>query len=105
MPKEPGLEPDYIFASLVFNNVRTDCKAKILEYSTVNMRESRALSNDELLQYLDKGELPNKGIWNAGPWGEFFLRRAKLKGTKLTWINIGGIDWDVIKALQFKYRE
>ena len=92
IPKEPGLEPDYIFTNLVFSNVRTDCRVKILEYTTVNMRESRVLSNSELLQYLDKGELSNKGAWNAGPWGEFFLRRSRLKGAKLTWINIGGID-------------
>ena len=96
---EPSLEPDYVFASLVYSNIRTECRIKILEYSTLNMRESKVINNESFISYLKTGELDGKQ-WNdvAGLWKTWIPSKAKI-----TWINIGGISWDVIKALQLRY--
>lgn len=101
MQIDKRLEPDYIFASLIYNGVRTACNIKILEYSTLNMRESRQLTNEELIGYLRTGELHNE-LWKetAGFWKVWI---KETQSHKVTWINIGGIDWNVIKELQTRY--
>jgi hypothetical protein len=98
---EPGLQPDYVFANLVYANIRSNCKIKVLEYSTLGTRESTILDNEQLLSYLTTRKL-SINMWNdhTGLWDKKIPAKAKV-----TWLNVSGISWDVVKALQKRFRK
>ena len=104
---EPGLQRDFIYANLVYNNSLSECKIKVLEYSSLNTRESRVLNNREFIEYLQNPE----GTLRDDQWEDVVGLTTVWDGVrvgtkkKVTWINIGGISWDVVKELQSKFCE
>ncbi|KAF9535631.1 magnesium transporter [Crepidotus variabilis] len=84
---EPGVDPRRPQADAAYGHLRAKCDIEIIDYSAIR-RVSKKLNNLEFMQFMD-ADSPDPV--RRDPW------------VKVRWINIGGISWDVIKALGIKY--
>ncbi|KAF9077284.1 hypothetical protein BDP27DRAFT_1441980 [Rhodocollybia butyracea] len=82
---EPGVNPRHLSANLRYRGVREPCSIRVLDYSPVSIA-SKTMSNNEFIDMLHD---PRKG--------------ARPSWAKVRWIDVGGISWDVLKALATKY--
>ncbi|KAI0701239.1 hypothetical protein C8T65DRAFT_741768 [Cerioporus squamosus] len=82
---EPGVDPRRASAFLNYGHIRQQCLIEVNDYSTMRTSFGR-MTNAEFIRLLAD---PNAS--RREPW------------TKVRWINIGGISWDVISALALKY--
>ncbi|KAF6754206.1 magnesium transporter [Ephemerocybe angulata] len=82
---EPGIDPRRESANIIYGQVHKECKIEIIDYSAVRCNY-KIMSNDEFVNLLD-----GEDTWKPQPW------------VKCRWINIGGVSWDVIKALAYRY--
>ncbi|KAJ7599344.1 hypothetical protein C8J56DRAFT_916485 [Mycena floridula] len=82
---EPGLDPRRQSADLQYGGIKQDCVIQIYDYSGVSTSFGK-MTNKE---FVDLMESPSAS--QREPW------------VKVRWINIGGVSWDVIKALSLKY--
>ncbi|RDX50495.1 hypothetical protein OH76DRAFT_1482272 [Lentinus brumalis] len=82
---EPGVDPRRASAFLNYGHIRQQCLIEVNDYSTMRTSFGR-MTNVEFIRLLAD---PNAS--RREPW------------TKVRWINIGGISWDVISALALKY--
>lgn len=81
---EPGVDPRRAAVDVVYRHIEEDCDIEIIDYSAVRS-SYRNLNNKQFVNFMDSGE--------REPW------------VKVRWINIGGISWDVIKALALRHGE
>lgn len=79
---EPGIDPSRPAVDAIYRHIEEDCEIEIVDYSAVRS-SYRKLNNKEFVDFVDTTE--------REPW------------VKVRWINIGGISWDVIKALTIKH--
>lgn len=86
---EPGVDPRRPESDATYGHLRTQCEIEVVDYSAVR-RASKKYTNIEFTQFLDPD---STGSVKRDSW------------VKVRWINIGGISWDVLKALAIKYRE
>lgn len=84
---EPGIDPLRPGADLEWADVVEDCNIEIIDYSAVSCHQ-RKMGNTEFVDMMDDDEL-----WKPRRWA------------RCRWINIGGVSWDVIKALASRYSE
>lgn len=84
---EPGIDPTRPEADLEWADVVEDCRIEVTDYSAVSCHY-RQMNNSDFVDMMDDDEL-----WKPKPWA------------KCRWINIGGVSWDVIKALAGRYRK
>ncbi|KAF9077283.1 hypothetical protein BDP27DRAFT_1312126 [Rhodocollybia butyracea] len=82
---EPGVNPRHLSADLRYRGLRESCSIRVMDYSPVSIT-SRTMSNNEFTDMLHD---PRKG--------------ARPSWAKVRWIDVGGISWDVLKALATKY--
>ncbi|KAJ3506540.1 hypothetical protein NMY22_g17217 [Coprinellus aureogranulatus] len=82
---EPGIDPLRPEADLEWADVVDDCKIEVFDYSAVSCYHKQ-MNNAEFVDMMDDDDL-----WKPKPWA------------KCRWINIGGVSWDVIKALAGRY--
>ncbi|KAF8167264.1 hypothetical protein B0H34DRAFT_669750 [Crassisporium funariophilum] len=80
---EPGVDPRRASADTTYGHIHADCKIEVVDYSSVRSSH-RQMGNDEFIDLMEDGH-PRE------PW------------VKVRWINIGGMSWDVIKAVSIKY--
>ena len=85
---EPGIDPRRPIVDAQYNHIKQDCEIEIMDYSAIR-NTTRKMGNEEFLQFM--GDLESDELPHRDPW------------VKVRWINIGGISWDVIKALSIKY--
>ena len=82
---EPGIDPRRDSAELLYGHIHQECTVEIMDYSAVRSSVGR-MTNEEFI------ELMQDPIASATePW------------VKVRWINIGGVSWDVMKAVSIKY--
>ena len=87
--KGPGAEPgvdvhkDSAFSN--YGHIRQNCLIEVVDYSSVRSRFGR-MTNREFISFLDDPAASEREHW-----------------AKVRWINVGGISWDVVRALALKY--
>jgi len=86
---EPGVDPRRPLADATFGHLQVPCEIEIVDYSSVRCA-SRKMTNGEFVDFMNvESAEPVK----REPW------------VKVRWINIGGLSWDVLKAVGIKYSE
>ncbi|KDR85830.1 hypothetical protein GALMADRAFT_51400 [Galerina marginata CBS 339.88] len=84
---EPGVDPHRPEVDAAYSHIHEDCEIEIMDYSAVR-NTSRNMNNAQFVEFMN---VDSEGLPPRDPW------------VKVRWINIGGISWDVIKALSIKY--
>ncbi|GLB43551.1 putative corA-like Mg2+ transporter protein [Lyophyllum shimeji] len=82
---EPGVNPRRASANLLYGHIRQDCEIEVIDYSSVRSSAGR-MTNAEFVNLLSDPAASAKEPW-----------------VKVRWINIGGLSWDVIRAVSIKY--
>ncbi|KAH9486074.1 Cobalt/magnesium transport protein CorA [Psilocybe cubensis] len=85
---EPGIDPRRPAVDAAYSHIKEQCQIEIMDYSAIR-NTTRHMDNAQFIEFmgdLDSPELPQRDPW-----------------VKVRWINIGGISWDVIRALSIKY--
>ncbi|KAF5385150.1 hypothetical protein D9615_001084 [Tricholomella constricta] len=82
---EPGVNPRRESANLLYGHIQQDCVIEVIDYSSVRSSFGR-MANVEFVNFINNPEASAKESW-----------------VKVRWINIGGLSWDVVKALSIKY--
>ena len=79
---EPGIDPRRPLAQLAYGHIKCKCTIEITDYSSLR-HSSHVMDNEQFLDFLKSGR--------REPWA------------KVRWINIGGLDWDVLSQLAIAY--
>ncbi|KAJ6570112.1 magnesium transporter [Mycena vulgaris] len=82
---EPGVDPRRASADAQFGGIKQDCVIEVADYSAIRSSFGR-MTNREFVSFMN-----DPGASEREPW------------VKVRWINIGGMSWDVIKAVSIKY--
>ncbi|KAF7351981.1 Magnesium-like protein [Mycena venus] len=82
---EPGIDARRASADADYGGVKQECVIELADYSAVRSSFGR-MTNSEFVDLLN-----DPGASAREPW------------VKVRWINIGGMSWDVIKAISMKY--
>ncbi|TFK67660.1 hypothetical protein BDN72DRAFT_842745 [Pluteus cervinus] len=82
---EPGIDPRQPLADLEYGHIKQDCVIEIMDYSAVRSSFGK-MTNREFINLLEDEEASKPEPW-----------------VKVRWINVGGVSWDVIKALALRY--
>ncbi|QRV73044.1 CorA-like magnesium transporter protein [Ceratobasidium sp. AG-Ba] len=80
---EQGIDPKSVVADRRYGSQQAKCTIEVTHYSESRCRTAN-FTNSELVRWL----------------GDNFPQR---RSNEIRWINIGGISWDVIKALAIRY--
>lgn len=84
---EPGIDPRRPSAEASYGHINVPCEIEIMDYSAVRFTSKR-YTNEEFVNFMN---VESSEPVPRAPW------------VKVRWINIGGISWDVLKALAIKY--
>ncbi|KAJ7485857.1 hypothetical protein FB451DRAFT_1231275 [Mycena latifolia] len=82
---EPGIDPRRADVDAEFGGIQQKCVIELADYSAVRSSFGR-MTNREFVEFMND---PAASV--REPW------------VKVRWINIGGMSWDVIKAVSIKY--
>ncbi|KAK0199107.1 magnesium transporter [Armillaria mellea] len=82
---EPGVDPRRASADLQYGGIKQNCVIELFDYSSVRHSFGR-MTNKEFVNFLEDDRASKPESW-----------------VKVRWINIGGMSWDVIKAVSLKY--
>ncbi|KAF9260846.1 hypothetical protein L218DRAFT_962182 [Marasmius fiardii PR-910] len=82
---EPGVDPRRASADVQFGKIKQDCVIEILDYSSLSHSYGR-MTNKEFVNFLADPKASAREPW-----------------VKVRWINIGGLSWDVMKAVALKH--
>ncbi|KAJ3782239.1 magnesium transporter [Lentinula aff. detonsa] len=82
---EPGVDPRRATADIQYGGIKQDCVIELVDYSSTNVSYGR-MTNKELVNLLSDKNASARQTW-----------------AKVRWINIGGLSWDVVKAISLKY--
>ncbi|KAF8190242.1 hypothetical protein K438DRAFT_1676097 [Mycena galopus ATCC 62051] len=80
---EPGVNPRHPSADAEYGEIKQECVIELVDYSAVRSN-FRRMSNHQFVDLMATESV-------LQPW------------VKVRWINIGGMSWDVMKALSIKY--
>lgn len=82
---EPGVDPRRASADAQYGGIKQDCVIEVADYSAVRSSFGR-MTNREFVSFVNDPAASAREPW-----------------VKVRWINIGGISWDVIKAVSLTY--
>ena len=82
---EPGIDIRKDSALLNYGHIRQNCLIEIADYSGVRSSFGR-MTNREFVSFLNDPAASEREHW-----------------VKVRWINVGGISWDVVRALALRY--
>ncbi|CAK5269268.1 unnamed protein product [Mycena citricolor] len=82
---EPGVDPRSPAADVEFEHLRERCVIEIADYSAVRSSFGR-MTNAEFVELMNDPVASERERW-----------------VKVRWISIGGVSWDVIKAVAIRY--
>ncbi|PPQ89972.1 hypothetical protein CVT25_009612 [Psilocybe cyanescens] len=85
---EPGIDPRRPAVDAAYSHIKEQCQIEIMDYSAIR-NTTRHMNNAQFIEFM--GDLDSPDLPQRDPW------------VKVRWINIGGISWDVIRALSIKY--
>lgn len=80
---EPGVDPRRASADMQYGHIVKECAIEITDYSSVRSNV-RKMNNAQFIDLMHGEE--KRPAW-----------------VRVRWINIGGVSWDVIKALSLKF--
>ena len=83
---EPGVDPQGPLADATHGHLQVPCHIEIVDYSSVRC-QSQKMNNREFVDFMNDESV------KRDPW------------VKVRWINIGGLSWDVLKAVGIRYSE
>jgi len=89
---EPGVNPQSMLSFAKYGHFKQDCVVDVVEYDNDEV-EVRQLSNNGLVRLLEEERADARAAGACPPLPPRMVR----------WINIGGIDWDVLSALALRY--
>lgn len=89
---EPGINPRHTSATR-FKHFQQECVIEVADYTADDITVKR-LNNIELVDFIQLPDSPQRSV-----------KSGFASSTGVRWINIGGIDWDVMSALALKYGE
>lgn len=81
---EPGIDPRKSDVNATYQHLQEDCDIEVVDYSAVRSN-SRRLNNKEFVDLMQAKSDERE------PW------------VRVRWINIGGMSWNVFKAVSIKY--
>ncbi|KAG9049055.1 hypothetical protein FS837_011328 [Tulasnella sp. UAMH 9824] len=81
---EPGVNVASDAAAAIYGHIRERCSIDVMDYGPTKFKHTK-LSNEELENHIAH-ESRTRPLW-----------------AKVRWINIGGVSWDVIRALALRY--
>jgi len=82
---EPGVDPRRDSADYTYGGIHQDCTIEIFDYSSVRS-SFRRMSNQQFVSIMEDPAASDRERW-----------------ARVRWINIGGMSWDVMKAVSIKY--
>ncbi|KAF8899336.1 magnesium transporter [Infundibulicybe gibba] len=82
---EPGVDPRRASADAAYGHIHQDCVIEVVDYSAVRSSFGR-MTNREFVNLMGDHKASEREPW-----------------VKARWINIGGMSWDVIKAVSLRY--
>jgi hypothetical protein len=82
---EPGIDPRRASAQLHYGHIHQNCEIEIIDYSSVRHSYGR-MTNAQLVSLLSDPLASRRDSW-----------------VKVRWINVGGISWDIVKAIAIRY--
>jgi hypothetical protein len=82
---EPGVDVRRKGTARLYQHLREECDIEVIDYNQTTA-DSHSYNNREFVQWLNSPDFERK------PW------------SKVRWINISGISWDVVSELGLKYR-
>lgn len=82
---EPGVDVRKDSAFVNYGHIKQNCQIEIVDYSGVRSSFGR-MTNPEFVSFLGDPEACERERW-----------------AKVRWINVGGISWDVVRALALRY--
>ncbi|KAJ7635160.1 magnesium transporter [Roridomyces roridus] len=83
---EPGIDPRRATADLEFGWIQEECVVEVVDYSSVGCNVQRMKNNEEFIRFMNDPSTSARQPW-----------------VKVRWINIGGLSWDVVKAVSLRY--
>lgn len=82
---EPGIDPRRPSSDELYGHITSECQIEIADYSGVSSN-FMSMTNAEFVQLMNDEKASQREHW-----------------VKVRWINIGGLSWDVIKAVSLRY--
>ncbi|KAG8992422.1 hypothetical protein FRB94_011612 [Tulasnella sp. JGI-2019a] len=82
--EEPGIDPKSMRTGALYAHIKEQCSIEVIDYGAVRYK-STTLTNQELDAHISQ-ESKTRPLWS-----------------KVRWINIGGVSWDVIRCLSLRY--
>ncbi|KAG9110290.1 hypothetical protein FRC07_008205, partial [Ceratobasidium sp. 392] len=84
----PGVEPDLLTRNPhdLYGHLHQDCKVHVWDYGPTKARPLQFNTNHEFLHWFESAKESQRGLWS-----------------KVRWINISGVSWDILGALKQKY--
>lgn len=89
---EPGVNPRSVLSFAKYGHFSQDCVVDVVEYDNDEV-DVRQLSNEGLVRLLEEERVDARAAGACPPLPPRMVR----------WINIGGIDWNVLSALALRY--
>ena len=80
---EPGINPRLQASTGLFGHIQEQCLIEVVDFSSVRCHTER-MGNEAFIKFLEHKN-------SREPW------------SKVRWINIAGLSWDVVKALALTY--
>jgi hypothetical protein len=84
---EPGVDPRRASADFHYGDIKQDCVVEVMDYSSVRSMYGK-MTNKEFVKIMEDPKASEPEPW-----------------TRVRWINIAGMSWDVMKAVSIKYSE
>ncbi|KAF5352613.1 hypothetical protein D9756_006198 [Leucocoprinus leucothites] len=82
---EPGVDPRRASAEMQYGHIHQQCAIEITDYSSLRTNVMQ-MKNEEFIDLMRDGIASQRPAW-----------------VKVRWINVGGVSWDVIKAMTLRY--
>lgn len=82
---EPGVDPRRASADLLYADIKQDCVIELFDYSSVRQSQGK-MTNREFVELMDNAQASEPEKWS-----------------RVRWVNIGGMSWDVMKAVSLRY--
>ncbi|KAG6872489.1 hypothetical protein C0995_009351 [Termitomyces sp. Mi166 len=90
---EPGINPRRVSARLTYGNFRQACVIEVADYDADNAT-LRRMGNDELVSLMNEPCPRQDSLPSVS---------SSTTPSRVRWINIGGLDWDVMSAVALRY--
>ena len=82
---EPGIDVRKGSAFRDYGHIRQSCQIEVMDYSSVRSSFGK-MTNREFISFLNDPTASKREHW-----------------VKVRWVNVGGVSWDVVRALALKY--